>query len=214
MKKHFPLSHRSLWLPLLITVFMSYSVQADDLVDAGDFIDKASAKGIAEMEAGHLALRESSNAEVEKFARAMISDHGAIHRELIRLAKQKDLAVADEADLINQAKLSMMKVRDGESFDIAYARNQVTTHEEAIALFQQARHLGDSDISSFAEKNLPTLEEHLVMANKLLERLTPPGTELPPLKTFDIPAHNDQPDAGVLQPAPKEVNPSGHNDRH
>lgn len=181
---------------------------ADEPFTVETFVDQASAKGIAEIEAGHLALRESSEPHVKRFARTMVSEHSAINRNLIRLAQSKDIPVADEAELINKAKLTMLKVRDGESFDIAYARNQITTHEEAINLFQKAVFLADADISKFAEKNLPVLQEHRRMAETLLATIKPAGVELPPRKTFDRPA--DKPvesEKPVLQPAPREMNP-------
>src|SRR5690606_28302547 len=124
----------------------------------------------------------------------------------------KDIPVADEAELINTAKLNMLKVRDGESFDIAYARNQITTHEEAIALFQKAVFLNDRELSRFAEKNLPVLQEHLALAEQLLATVTPADMELPPRRTFESPA--DKPvetERPALQPAPREINPGVHN---
>lgn len=199
--------HALLMVLFLASASPGVNADNDEAINSAIFVDKASAKGIAEIEAGHLALRESSHADVKKFARTMINEHGAINRELVRLAQRKDIAVADEAELINQAKLSLMKVREGESFDIAYARNQVTAHEEVIALFNKASRLPDSDISNFADKKLPALQEHLSMAQALLETLTPAGVELPPRKTFDIPEDSDQADESVLQPAPQEINP-------
>lgn len=196
------------YLSILLVSFCCFMAIAEDQLTAEGFVDLASAKGIAEIEAGHLAQRESSHPEVKRFARMMVGEHGSINRDLIRLARHKDIPVADEAELINTAKLNMLKVRDGESFDIAYARNQITTHEEAISLFQKAVFLDDSDISRFAEKNLPVLQEHLAMAERLLATVTPADMELPPRKTFDSPL--DKPvetQRPELQPAPREMNP-------
>lgn len=184
---------------------------ADEPLTAETFIDAATAKGIAEIEAGHLALRESSHSAVQHFARAMVSEHGAINRELIRLAKRKNMDVANEAELINQAKLTMLKVREGESFDIAYARNQLTTHEEMVRLFQKAVFLDDRSLQEFAEKSLPELQQHLAKAQQLLAAVTPEGMELPPTKTFDAPAHNPTEEhQPTLQPAPREMKPGEH----
>lgn len=172
------------------------------------FVDQASAKGIAEIEGGHIALRESSHPEVKRFARAMISEHSAINRKLIRLAQMKNIPVADEAELISKAKLNMLQVREGESFDIAYARQQLTAHEEVIALFQKAVFLKEKDISQFADKILPALREHMAMAEKLMAAVNPENIQLPPRHPFEhpteTPVESDQP---VLQPAPRKIDP-------
>ena len=196
------------YFSILLVSLCCVMAVADEQFTAATFVDQASAKGIAEIEAGHLALRESSQPDVKRFARTMISEHGSINRNLIRLAQRKDIPVADEAELLNKAKLTMLKVRDGESFDIAYARNQITTHEEVISLFQKAVFLDDADISKFAEKNLPVLQEHRRMAETLLATIKPAGVELPPRKTFDAPADEPvEPEHPVLQPAPRAMNP-------
>lgn len=199
------------YLSILLVSLCCVLAIADETFTPNTFVDQASAKGIAEIEAGHLALRESSHPAVKRFARSMITEHGSINRNLIRLAQRKDIPVADEAELINQAKLTLLKVRDGESFDIAYARNQITTHEEAISLFQKAVFLNDVELSQFAEKNLPVLQEHLSMAKTLLANIKPADMELPPRKTFDRPADAPlEPEQPALQPAPREMNPGNN----
>jgi len=44
----------------------------------------------------------------------------------------------------------------------------VSDHEEAVALFQKEASSGtDPDLKAFAQKTLPTLQEHLKMAQAL-----------------------------------------------
>ncbi|KAB0548373.1 DUF4142 domain-containing protein [Pseudomonas argentinensis] len=141
--------------------------QAADKVSANDFAEEASAKGIAEIETGKLALEKGSSAEVKKFAQAMIDDHTRANEELKALAKKKNLEVSDDAELMNKAKAMILQVRDGENFDKAYANNQVVAHEQTIKLFQQAAASDDAEVSAWAKKTLPKLEHHLEMAKKL-----------------------------------------------
>lgn len=141
--------------------------QAADKVSANDFAEEASAKGIAEIETGKLALEKGSSAEVKKFAQAMIDDHTRANEELKALAKKKNLEVSDDAELMNKAKAMILQVRDGENFDKAYANNQVVAHEQTIKLFQQAVASDDAEVSAWAKKTLPKLEHHLEMAKKL-----------------------------------------------
>jgi len=140
---------------------------AADKVSAADFAEEASAKGIAEIETGKLALEKGTNAEVKTFAQAMIDDHTRANKELKALAEKKDLKVSDDAELMNKAKAMILQVRDGENFDEAYANNQVVAHEQAIALYQKAAASDDAEISAWAKETLPKLEHHLEMAKDL-----------------------------------------------
>jgi putative membrane protein len=139
------------------------------LADAdSDFVDDASAKGIAEIQAGQLALQKGSSADVKKFAQMMVDDHTAANEKLKSIAQQKNLKVADDAELMNKAKAMVLKLRDGESFDKAYANNQVVAHEQTIDSFKKEVANGkDADVKSFASQTLPKLEAHLKAAKAL-----------------------------------------------
>jgi putative membrane protein len=145
---------------------------ATDGADPEDFVDAASAKGIAEIESAKLALQKSTSSDVKKFAQTMINDHTAANAELASIARTKKLKVEDEATLTSKAKEYILKQRDGESFDVAYAKNQVSAHEDTIKLFQEATKSKDMEISAFARTTLPKLEHHLEMAHQLEAKAT------------------------------------------
>lgn len=140
---------------------------AADKIDADDFVEEVSAKGIAEVESAKMAQQKSSSADIKAFAQKMITDHSAANAELTGIASRKKLELSDEAELSNKAKKFMLEQRDGESFDKAYANNQVTAHESTIELFQRATISDDAEIAAFATKTLPKLQNHLKMAKEL-----------------------------------------------
>lgn len=151
----------------------SFSLMATaDTIDADDFIEEASAKGIAEIEAGKLALQKSSSVAVKAFAQQMIDEHTATNNELAAVARSKNLKIASDAELLNKAKAFALKQRSGESFDAAYAHNQVKEHEKAIELFQSAAKSDDAEIRAFAAAALPHLESHLSKAHELAASTT------------------------------------------
>lgn len=84
-----------------------------------DFVDKASAAGIAEIETARMALEQATSAEVKRFAERMIKDHTAANEELKQLAARKQLEVADDPDAMNKAKAMILDLREGEEFDRA-----------------------------------------------------------------------------------------------
>lgn len=146
---------------------ISSIAMAADTVDADDFVEEASAAGIAEIESAKLALQKSTAGDVKSFAQSVITDHTAANRELASIAAKKKLKVSTEAELLNKAKAAVLKQRDGESFDEAYANNQVKAHEDAIALFKKASVSPDAELAKFAVATLPKLEHHLHEAQVL-----------------------------------------------
>lgn len=140
-----------------------------DSIDAEDFFEEASAMGVAEIETGRKALEESENAEVRAFAERMIKDHAAANEKMAEIAAEKGLEISDEAKLMDRARAMILQARDGESFDDAYANNQVEAHERSIELFERATRSDDAEVAAFAEKTLPKLQEHLEEARKLVQ---------------------------------------------
>lgn len=65
---------------------------------------------------------------------------------------------------------------NGAAFDSAYMTHTATAHKEAVSLFQREAKGGkDAETKAFAEKTLPTLLEHLKMAQSLSAKgRTPP----------------------------------------
>ena len=137
-------------------------------VDTDDFIEEASAKGIAEIESGKLAVQKSTFPEVKAFAKKMIEDHAAANKDLRALAVKKNVEVADDAELLSKAKAYVLKQRDGESFDAAYVNNQIDAHKAAIKLFKDASSSTDEDVRRLAATSLPKLEHHLHEAEALV----------------------------------------------
>lgn len=134
-----------------------------------NFVDEASAKGLAEIETAKLALKQGTAEDVKTFAQKMIDDHTKANQKLAEIAGQNDdLQLSDEATRMDKAKAMILKLRDGESFDEAYANNQVVAHEQTIELFRNYVEQGDNaDLKAFAQSTLPKLEQHLQEAKQL-----------------------------------------------
>jgi putative membrane protein len=89
---------------LALVVALSTSMGAAFAATSNDFVDKAAAGGIAEIETSRLALEKSQSADVKAFANMMITDHGKANDELAAIAKKNDIEVPDETTLVKQAK--------------------------------------------------------------------------------------------------------------
>lgn len=133
-----------------------------------DFVEDASAKGVAEVEAGKLALEKGTAADVKTFADMMVKDHTAANQKLKALADKKNIDVSDDAELLDKAKAMILELRSAKSFDQAYANNQVKAHEATIDIFEDEIKNGeDAELKAFAIETLPKLKAHLVEAKKL-----------------------------------------------
>ncbi len=137
-------------------------------VDADDFITRASASGVAEIEAGKIALEKTTYPEIKEFAQKMIENYASSNKDLRALAAKKDVEIADEAELLDQAKAYVLKQREGESFDVAYVNNQIDAHRATIQLYKDASSSTDEDVRRLAATSLPRLEQHLEQAEALV----------------------------------------------
>jgi len=137
-------------------------------VDADNFIEQASAKALAEIELGKIAVQKSSVPEVKAFAKKMIENNATVTKDLRELASKKNVQMADEAALLAKSKTSILNQREGESFDVSYINNQIAAHQATITLFKDASSSTDEDVRRLAATSLPRLEQHLRDAEALV----------------------------------------------
>ena len=144
------------------------------------FMRTAAEGGMAEVEHGRLATQNASSAEVKQFAQRMVDDHGKANDELKAIASQKNVTLPTELNAKHKAmqdKLSKMK---GAQFDRAYMAHMVSAHAQAVALYQkEAKGGSDPEARAFAEKTLPTVQEHHKMAQSINAKLKGGAAEKP-----------------------------------
>ena len=111
------------------------------------------------------AKEKASNADVKQFGERMVTDHGKANDELKQWAQEKNVTLPTELDARHKATRDRLSKLSGDTFDKAYMREMVSDHQKDVAAFKKessAAH--DSDLKAWAGKTLPTLEEHLKMA--------------------------------------------------
>jgi putative membrane protein len=139
--------------------------------DAG-FMATVAQANFAEVDAGRLALKKSSNPDVKKFAQHMIDDHTQANSDLADLAHKKGMDLPSKADEAHQKELARLAEMSGAEFDRAYMTMMVNDHVKAVSLFEKnAEGAADPEVKAFAKKMLPTLQEHLKMARDMSAKL-------------------------------------------
>ena len=133
-----------------------------------DFLMDAAMGGLMEVELGRLAAQQGASDAVKQFGQRMVDDHGAANQELMSLASSKGITLPTELDEKHRAHVTKMSSMTGADFDREYVKMMVSDHRKDVSEFEKESRRGtDADLKAFAGKTLPTLQEHLRMAEAL-----------------------------------------------
>jgi putative membrane protein len=129
------------------------------------FVEKAAVGGMAEVQMGKMAQQKGSSDQVKQFGGRMVDDHSKANDELKQIASAKGIALPTDLDAKHKSKMDKMEKLSGAQFDRAYMDEMVADHKQDVAEFKKQASSGkDSELKAFAAKTLPTLEDHLKMA--------------------------------------------------
>ena len=88
-----------------------------------------------------------------------------MNKELRKITTKQGIALTEKLDPKHQELLDDLSKLKEAAFDQAYTKDMVAGHEKAIKLFENEAKTGrDADVKAWAEKCLPTLREHLKLA--------------------------------------------------
>jgi len=120
---------------------------------------------LAEVKLGQLAQQKATSPAVKNFGARMVMDHSKANDQLAAIAMQKGVPTATAINAKDQALYDKLSSMSGSQFDTAYINAMVADHKTDIAEFEkQAKSGHDPDLKKFAMDTLPTLQEHLKMA--------------------------------------------------
>ena len=141
------------------------------------FVKEAATGGMAEVELGKLATDKASSGDVKKFGQRMVDDHGKANEELKTLAQNKNITLPTALDAKAKATVDRLSKLNGEAFDRAYMQEMLKDHRKDVNAFRTESTSGkDADVKAFASKTLPTLEEHLKLAQETNRAVGTSGT--------------------------------------
>jgi putative membrane protein len=129
------------------------------------FVEKAAQGGLAEVQLGQLAQQKAQSDDVKNFAKRMVDDHTKANDELKKVAEGKNIMLPTALDRKDQKLLDKLGKLDGARFDHEYMEHMVSDHKKDVKEFEhEAKHGKDADVKGFAENTLPTLRDHLQLA--------------------------------------------------
>lgn len=132
------------------------------------FIREATQGGMAEVELGEMARLRGSNQGVKDFGARMVKDHQQANKDLQEIASRKGASLPASLAHHDSSLTTTLQKAQGADFDKKYIDAMVKDHDKDVKEFQDAaQNSDDADIKAFAQKTLPTLQEHDRMAKQL-----------------------------------------------
>ena len=160
-----------------------------------NFVMTAAKSGMAEVRMGQLIAEGAQSKVLRDFGQRLVTDHTKANQELIQIAASKGVSAPSQPAEKHEQMLENLSKMKGAEFDRAAQQHAVMHHQEDVQLFQQAlQTLQDPELKAFAQKTLPTLQEHLKMAQGLdVGATTSTGAESSAPSTSETPSQPQQP---------------------
>lgn len=146
-----------------------------DEAAAPDFVAKAAASDMFEIESSKVALERTKNAEVKAFAQMMIDMHTQTTADLKAAIADSGLALTPPGALPADKAEDVAELRTAEAanFDKEYMDEQVDGHQAALDLMTRYAQDGDNAVlQAAAAKTAPVVQDHLTKARALRESLS------------------------------------------
>jgi putative membrane protein len=132
------------------------------------FLADAARGGMEEVQLGQLAQEKGVNQAVRSFGERMVTDHTKANNELKQIAAQKGATLPATMSHGERSTFQHLQNESGADFDKTYAKDMVKDHKKDVKEFEKAaKDLTDPDLKHWAQKTLPTLQDHLSQAEQL-----------------------------------------------
>jgi putative membrane protein len=138
----------------------------DIKADTGS-VRQAVTGNVLEIRLGTIAERKATNPAVKQFAQQMVKDHTAMEKQWTALGAKNGVPVPT-LDPAGQQAVSRMERLSGADFDRTYMTSMVQDHQQTVTLLQRlAQQAVSADVRQVASNGLPTVQQHLTMAEQV-----------------------------------------------
>ena len=161
---------RPLISALALTAVLSVPAFAADKMDNGDIsaMKQLAQANLSEIAGGKTAVQKAQSPDVKSFAQKMVDDHTKMLADLRTLAKKKDVALPQDADVKDMAQMKLMERKSGAEFDQAFMEHMVKEHERALKDVQNiAAKAKDPEFKAAVQKAHAKIQEHLQLAQRI-----------------------------------------------
>lgn len=140
-------------------------------VSDSEFARKAAMSGMKEVRVSEHAAAQASSADVKQFATKLVQDHTAANANLSTAAGAASIELPADLDAEHRQQVQQLTTLSGADLDRTYVDKMVESHTKSVQLFEQKSRDGSGALAAFASSTLPTLREHLQMAQDLQRRV-------------------------------------------
>lgn len=137
------------------------------------FLAKAHQSNVGEILLARQALSKSTNPAVRQFAQHMVDDHTKADNELMQLAMQEGIRLANAVPAEFFLSYRIFAELSGTLFDRAYMEANVKAHTDAVSTFvHYANNEADPEQRAYAAATLPSLQQHLNDATQIRDSIS------------------------------------------
>jgi putative membrane protein len=123
---------------------------------------------LSEIAAGKTAVSKAQSPDVKKFGQKMVDDHSKMLSDLQALAKKKNVALPQDANMKDMAQMKLMERKSGADFDKDYMDHMVKDHEKDLKDVQDiAAKAKDPEFKSAVQQASGKIKEHLELAQRI-----------------------------------------------
>jgi putative membrane protein len=150
-----------------LIIAASLAPAAAQAAPARQFITDAIKGDNSEMALGQIAARRGSAPGVRAFGARLRSDHGNARVEAAAVARAMHAPVPTAIMPEAARERARLQRLSGRAFDREFVRYMVGDHRDDIGKFEEQARSGDHGTAELARAQLPTLREHLRIAESL-----------------------------------------------
>jgi putative membrane protein len=139
-------------------------------IPTAQYLEKAAAGDLFEVESGKLAMQKGGSEEVKEFGRMMTEDHTASTEKIKQAVAKSAGGKVPSAKLTSEQEAEMKRLMNAEKgqFDKLYIDSQVKAHQEALELHRSYAATGDDPaLKQAAAGIVPVVEKHLTHLQKM-----------------------------------------------
>jgi putative membrane protein len=132
------------------------------------FVDFAGQTDMLEAHLGQMAQDKAAKQDIKDYGQMLTTDHTNDYNQLTAAATKAGATVPKGIDAAGNKMIAPFEKAKGATFDRRFLHDMIAGHEKAIAKYKaEIEHGQSTDLKTYAQQTLPTLEKHLRDARDL-----------------------------------------------
>lgn len=135
-----------------------------------EFLKMAAVSDMTEAHMGQMAEKKAAMPGIRNFAQTLVKDQTNAYEQLAALGNKLGETIPTSIHARRNRQVATLTALKGRRFDGQFLRDEVRDDQRRLVVFKnEAEHGQDANVKAYANQLLPTMEEHLREAEKLLK---------------------------------------------